>query len=182
MEKRGLTSLMPGIVLATSGIGNVCFGFDIFPICTEPGEPEGSLLSPKVSGDTVVWWDFRNLTADIYGYNLLTKTEFAVATDEISSDDYPKIDGNVVVWHKVNEQGASDVFGYNLNTQAQFAISTGAENELLPDVGGNYAVWQDYRNGNSDIYGAEIIPEPMTLSLLSLGGLTIFRRRRNKQR
>ena len=148
------------------------YGYDIatqteFPICTENDEQD----FPAISENYVVWRDIRNGKYDIYGYDLNTQTELQIALG-LDNQEFPAISGNIVVWHE-NRNGDYDIYGYDILTQTEFPIATGLGDQIFPSISGNTVVWEM----NGDIYGATI-PEPMTLSLLSLGGLTIFRRRR----
>lgn len=124
-----------------------------FQITTDPHGQE----CPSIYGSTVVWHDWRNdvccfQNADIYGCNLVTKEEFSIATDKITQKE-PAIYENIVVW----QDGSYNVVGYNLLTAAQFQIANAGVAFLeciFPAVYCNIVVWGDWRNGNSDIYGA----------------------------
>ena len=76
-----------------------------FPICTHPA----SQADPVVGGGRwVVWEDSRNQIAagygpDLWGYDLLTGEEFLIASGGWDlSQANPDIDGNVVVWERIN--------------------------------------------------------------------------------
>ncbi|HPO70993.1 MAG TPA: hypothetical protein PKV53_11905, partial [Anaerohalosphaeraceae bacterium] len=45
----------------------------------------------------VVWQDNRNGNWDIYGYNLITRQEFAI-TDDPADQIHPAVSGTLVVW------------------------------------------------------------------------------------
>jgi beta propeller repeat protein len=132
-----------------------------FPVCTATGDQE----YPAVSGNTVVWEDFRSSDlADIYGCDLSTKTEFfmgkGIAGDDNSSGvgiDYgpPAIDGNTVVWTS-GTSADPNIEGYDLSTKTEFPICTAPGIQEWPAVSGNVVVWQDFRNGYADIYGYDL--------------------------
>jgi beta propeller repeat protein len=68
------------------------------------GEPSYSLvdlsskqINPDISGHLVVWQDNRDGNWDIYGYNLITRTEFPITTDPADQIN-PAISGALVVW------------------------------------------------------------------------------------
>ena len=42
-----------------------------FPVCTA----SGNQIDPDISGNTVVWEDYRNGNCDIYSYNIVTEQE-----------------------------------------------------------------------------------------------------------
>jgi TolB protein len=124
-----------------------------FPVSTAPNDQ----LSPAISGNFVVWTDTRNgwfdsgcscwRNADIYGYDLNMRTEFAVCTapgDQTS----PAISGSIVVWQD-NRNGNWDIYGYDLNARTEFAVRTTPGDQKDPDISGNIVVWEE----NGDIYG-----------------------------
>jgi beta propeller repeat protein len=124
-----------------------------FPICTTAG----AQAEPDVSGSIVVWTDWRHSHADIYGYDLATKTEFAICT-QASNQYAPVISGSTVVW--VDERnGQTDIFAYNLSTQIEFPICTQSGWRINAAIDGEIVVWSDCRDDNSnffddsDIYG-----------------------------
>ncbi|MHB9070218.1 MAG: PEP-CTERM sorting domain-containing protein, partial [Sedimentisphaerales bacterium] len=51
----------------------------------------------SIDGNLLVWMDDRNGDYDIFGYDLLTQTEFAIATG-LGDQLRPAISGNIVVW------------------------------------------------------------------------------------
>jgi beta propeller repeat protein len=59
-----------------------------------------------------VWTDDRNGNWDIYGYDLSTKEEFQITTDE-SDQRFPAIYGSTVVWQD-ERNGNSDIYGVDL--------------------------------------------------------------------
>ncbi|KKL50711.1 hypothetical protein LCGC14_2302750, partial [marine sediment metagenome] len=77
-----------------------------FPICTDAADQR----DPAISGDIVVWTDWRNGNADIYGRDLSTGVEFAISTDG-SPQNAPAIDGDLVVWGDDRNGSYSDIYG-----------------------------------------------------------------------
>ncbi len=53
--------------------------------------------NPDISGHLVVWQDDRNGNFDIYGYNLITRQEFQITTDDADQTN-PAISGTLIVW------------------------------------------------------------------------------------
>ncbi|MCK4733445.1 MAG: hypothetical protein KAT65_13415, partial [Methanophagales archaeon] len=121
-----------------------------FPICTDPA----GQANPAISGDIVVWTDYRNGNADIYGYDLSTNTEFPICTDPAGQAN-PAISGNIVVWRDDRNYYSTglDIYGYDLSTDAEFPICTDGAWQQHPAISGDIVVWMDKRNGNQDIYG-----------------------------
>jgi beta propeller repeat protein len=97
-------------------------------------------------------------------YNLLTNQNFVIPAPLVSS---VSISGDMVVFN-VQPNGPSsnyDVWGARISNPQPFVISDAPNHQFLPVVSGNFAVWQDYRNGDVDIYGAAV-PEPGVGALL----------------
>jgi beta propeller repeat protein len=56
--------------------------------------------NPRSLGDVVVWWDRRDGNRDVYAYDLVTKTEFAIATNA-GDQDQPDVGAGspyLMVW------------------------------------------------------------------------------------
>ena len=107
-----------------------------------------------VSGDIVVWGDYRNGNEDIYGYNLFTGTEVEICTDE-ASQSFPAVSGGIIVWED-ERSGDKDIYGYDLSTHSRFSICTKPGEQEHPAISGDIVVWRDSRNGNWDIYGYDL--------------------------
>ncbi len=69
-----------------------------------------------ISGHIVVWQDNRAGNWDIYGYNLVTGTEFAITDDEFDQTD-PAIDGTLVAWADM-WTGTSNIYAAELSGDA----------------------------------------------------------------
>ena len=130
-----------------------------FSICSDASVGE----TPAVSGDIVVWVDWRNAdsgnpdNADIYGYDLDSSTEFPICTN--SSEQFrPAVSGRFVVWQDLRNDGGSwtnsDIYGYDLVSQSEFSVCLAEGNQSLPEIDGRRVVWQDGRRGggSSDVY------------------------------
>jgi TolB protein len=131
-------------------------------------------MNPRISGDIIVWEDYRNDpfggyigdgigNPDIYAYNLSSHSEFPICTykegdgKRNSSQEYPDIWKNLVVWEDWRN-GNADIYIYDLSDKNQSANGTrltfNDKDQIKPRIWGNYVVWIDYRNGlDGDIYG-----------------------------
>ncbi|MDO8240358.1 MAG: GLUG motif-containing protein [Candidatus Moranbacteria bacterium] len=115
------------------------------------GTISGGQYNPAISGDKIIWQDYRNGNYDIYLYNLTTQTETRITTD--SSHQYePAISGDKIIWQDYRN-GNADIYLYNLTTQTETQITTNGSTQSSPAISGDKIIWQDYRNSNnSDIY------------------------------
>ncbi len=97
----------------------------VFPVCTE----KGSQVIPSVSGDTIVWLDYRNdpdakpedAKGDIYGFNLSTKKEFVVDNESEVDSSSPLAIQNKVFWTADTQIKHMDLSQAN-NPPAQYSI------------------------------------------------------------
>ena len=116
---------------------------------------------PKISGDYVVWTDYRNYNGDICLYNIATKKETPVCTDPAEQWS-PRIYGNTIVWLDArNGQGttydppyttktAKDIYLYDIGTGTTRNLTplSSADSVSLPVISGNNIVWVDYASKN----------------------------------
>jgi len=144
------------------------YGFDLttkteFPICAAPAPLDQSY--PQISGNTIIWQDFRDGNWDIYGFDLTTKTEFPICTARNDQCE-PQISGNTIVWTDsrdgyYDDYGGiwwdNDIYGFDLITKTEFPICTTPGDRWNPQISSNTIIWLDDRNGNYDIYGFDLI-------------------------
>jgi beta propeller repeat protein len=119
---------------------------------------------PRISGNIVVWYDFRHDptgaagNADIYGYDLATGQEFAICTAG-GRQWYPDVDGNIVVWED-SRNGNPDIYGKDLSTGQEFAIATGSTSQENPVISGDLVIWQQYvtpeERHEGDVWGCNL--------------------------
>ena len=67
---------------------------------------------PSVSGNIIVWGDYRNGNPDIYSYDLSTGIERRI-TNNISYQSNPSISGNIIVWQD-DRNGNLDIYAKGL--------------------------------------------------------------------
>jgi beta propeller repeat protein len=129
------------------------------PVCTDTSDQR----SPVISGNIIVWIDWRNYAntgSDIYMYDLghPEKGDQPVCT-EPGDQSLVNIDGNIIVWaddRDVTETG-TDIYMYDLNDPVPNgrAICKAPGSQEGPVVDGNIIVWKDWRNyanTGTDIY------------------------------
>ena len=128
------------------------------------------MVKPAVSGQIVVWADYRNSNeyGDIYMRDLTQPADVAVSVApsdpaiSVSQKDKrnPDIDGNIIVWedwtNAYQDQWGwwhnPDIFMKDLSTGVIQSVTTNKSDQYSPTVSGDKVFWQDYRNGNWDIY------------------------------
>ena len=87
--------------------------------------------------------------------------ETAVSPSE-SAQMSPAIWGSDIVWEDYRNSpggayagpgaGNPDIYLYNISTHSEKAICTESHAQQNPDIYNGVVVWEDYRNGNADIY------------------------------
>jgi beta propeller repeat protein len=137
------------------------YAFDLshFPyvpigVCTEGTTHQ---LNPAVDGNLVVWEDYRNGNADIYGSyvtNGVPSPNFVIC-NAASAQNYPAVYGDTVVWVD-SRNGDSDIYGYNIVTGREFAIAVGPGTQTNPAIYGDYVVYESNESGYLDIYGCDL--------------------------
>ncbi|HEX8229621.1 MAG TPA: hypothetical protein VF826_09960 [Chloroflexia bacterium] len=127
-----------------------------------------SQIYPDVSGDIIVWADFRNAksatdlaSGDIYMYNIRTGKETLV-TRAPGLQTGPVTNGKMIVWADYRNEPKKDgfnsnIYGYDIATKKEFVITKEPSTQLHPAISGNTVVWTDWRNGDSDIYGYDMV-------------------------
>lgn len=129
------------------------------------------MVSPSISGNRVVWGDYRNSInyGDIYMRDMSQPSEVYVSrgadlpagkTDSQKDKRNPEIGGDIVVWEDMRNafQDAQgwwhnpDIYMKNLATGVESAVCTNTSDQYNPVVAGNRVYWMDYRNNNWDVY------------------------------
>jgi len=119
-------------------------------------------IHPRISGDFVVWQDYRDIgahtgddyNADIWAKNLAGGDEIKVTDNHTSSR--PAISGDIVVYADKRE-GDPNIRGYDVRTDDSFWITRKADSvQDRPAIDGNIVVWQDNRNGNFNIRARDL--------------------------
>ena len=58
-----------------------------------------------------------------------------------------------VAWH----DAYGDIFVFDIGTGRQVQVTRLSSTQWLPAISQDYVAWEDYRNGNADIYIARLI-------------------------
>jgi beta propeller repeat protein len=110
---------------------------------------------PVTNGKYVVWEEKnQNGDSDIYARDLAGGEKFLVAGGP-EDQRKPSINGNQVVWESKSGSGGWDIYRYDLTSSEpapEQPVITGGGIEPNPVIGDGFIVWQDNRNGTSNIY------------------------------
>jgi beta propeller repeat protein len=143
-----------------------------YPLCTAAG-PQ---LTPRISGDLVVWEDWRDgMQSDIHLYDLSVDTDGdgtpnwkdgdrpdpdpaeSMVTDTWWFEQYPDVSGRRVVWLDLRRDDGMgttvDVYLRDLDGPTEAAVATDpAAVRLQPRIDGTQVTWSDWREGSWDVY------------------------------
>jgi hypothetical protein len=152
-----------GVVRNPSGI----------PILTDAYSQYTPAVAREGANFLVVWQDFRS--NDIYGTRVnstgtVLDTSGILISTATGSPRNPAVahDGTnfLVVWENYSRADGPDIYGARVSgtgtvlDTGNISISTSVNGQYTPAVahdGTNFlVVWQDYRSGNSDIYGVRV--------------------------
>ncbi|WP_434384328.1 TolB family protein [Melittangium boletus] len=122
----------------------------------------------------VVWEDYRNGMGDIYGARVsgagtVLDTSGIAVTSDTAHQSYPRVAHNgtnfLVVWQD-SRNADNDIYGARVSSAGTvldtsgFAISAATANQEHPALTHNgmhfLVVWEDWRVGRSEIYGARV--------------------------
>jgi beta propeller repeat protein len=158
------------------------------PIVTDAADQ----INPAISGDAVVWQDYRNkssgcptaqncLGADIYHKDLSSGVERKLTLTASAMD--PAIDGDLVVWR---DWMTGKIVAHDLTSGAQqnTSVLTGFEQMTSPAVSDGIVVWTDFRNSSEygDIYMRDMsapADEPVEADASAPGTPSVKKDKRN---
>ncbi len=155
---------IPALALVFLFIVSLAAAFNEAPVASGPLDQ----VNPAISGQVVVWQDYRNkenpaydptgcdqarncLAADIYARDLSTGIEQRLTTATDGMD--PDIDGDRVAWRNWST-GKIIVYDLADGTRQNASTMGGTVQMITPAVSGSIVVWTDYRNSSKygDIY------------------------------
>lgn len=98
--------------------------------------------------------------AEIFTFNTMDETDNI--SDNSSWQMNPAIWGDLIVWedYRDDPRGGwaspgnrdSNIYLYNLSSGETKRLTQDDSSQIRPDIWENYVVWEDYRNGDPDIY------------------------------
>jgi beta propeller repeat protein len=129
-------------------------------------------VNPKIFGDIIVWKDMRNqqgvpetfpldYNSDIYYYNLSSKQEFQLTTNN-QAQFAPDIYKESIIWLDYRS-GNAEVYKYDLDTHTESKISNNVENITLTMIFKNTVMWRAEENNKSFLFKYDIKLSQVTI-------------------
>ena len=104
----------------------------------------GAQWGPRISGNRVVWMDYRNGNWDIYEKDLPAGPERRLTTNP-GDDEFPDISGDIVAWRSY-QNGQWDIHWMNLANGVEHAATNDAAYQESVRISGSLLVWMDGRS------------------------------------
>lgn len=158
---RGLAALTAlGAVLMTSGPGpgplavggrvNISGSFRVLIANPAPQ------IDPAISGDLIVYTDFRNGNADIYLYDLGTNSETRI-THGLQDEREADISGFTGVYTDYGpDTGGGDIMMFDLGSAPAALAADRFSSQSQPAIKNGLVAWVDDRDGNREIYARDL--------------------------
>ncbi|MFC1752266.1 S8 family serine peptidase [Thermoproteota archaeon] len=109
-----------------------------------------------IEGNHFVSGERNGLFHKVFHVSLETGNKTVLASDPdnpLIGGIYPRISGDKIVWKEYSITDPYDyIYYYNAQTGSIQSIYSTTEGLGSPDIEGDLVVWQDMRNGNSDIF------------------------------
>jgi beta propeller repeat protein len=110
----------------------------------------------RIFNNYLVYPDSRTGYAQIYLYDLNTKTEKAITTTP-GYRSFPDIWGTKVVWQDNSiPANGNDIFMYDINTQVTTQLTNDTADEYNPSVGSKWISWTKGNGSTAAIYAYNI--------------------------
>jgi len=111
--------------------------------------------NPAISGDLIVWQDFRNGNWDIYMYDLVTKKESQI-TSHPADQINPAISGNVIVWEDYSKSDKRpNICMLDLAKNKIELVDSTPASQKYPAVSGDRIIWVEIKKVGSFEYKDE---------------------------
>ncbi len=109
-------------------------------------------VTAHIEGDHIVWESDIGIDRDkeIYVYQISTGIKSQL-TNNTSSDSWPDVDGDYVVWEG-NEAGGGDIYLHQFSTAATINITNNQNGNFGAHISGDYVVWVSSNPANVYLY------------------------------
>ncbi|MCK9632761.1 MAG: hypothetical protein M0R30_14110, partial [Methanoregula sp.] len=113
-----------------------------------------SQYCPEISGDYVVWRDFRDGNPATYLYNLTSGTEYRISRDFFNAYGQ-QISGDLIAWKEnsvfdTRDEPSGSIIVYSISSGAREVLPISTEFPRLFDVDGNRILWASYGEDPED--------------------------------
>jgi beta propeller repeat protein len=116
-------------------------------------------IEPAISGNLIVFTDFRNAQADIYLWDLgVDPNRETRLTDGPQEEHSPDISGTTVVYVDAGpDTGGGDIMALEIGGAARPVAVESRSRQTHPAVKGTLVAWEDDRDGNPEIYARDLL-------------------------
>ena len=125
-----------------------------FTTGTESRITEATTLgrAAAVSADRMVWGDIRGGYFALYEYDF-NRPNHERALNTTLLENSITLNGSRVAWY----DAAGDIHAFDITTGKEVRVTNLGSTQRIPWISQDYLVWEDYRNGNGDIYIARLV-------------------------
>lgn len=109
----------------------------------------------SVSGDRIVWTEYRDGGFNIFMYDLASETEQRITSDSAVAGIQPVISGERIAWADWRH-GPPAIYLYDLTTQTERRITMDSGYREAVTISGDHIAWLDYRHATSTPIKPEI--------------------------
>lgn len=111
-------------------------------------------INPDIAGDYVTWQAWDGNDYEVYRHDILTNTTEQL-TDNFVDDTNPQVSElGYVVWEHQYSLFDTDIYLHDGN-DIQY-LATSFEDEINPDITGNYVTWQAWDGNDYEVYSATV--------------------------
>lgn len=160
--------------------GNILWAVNGVPLCTAAGDQLRTVpVSDGAGGAIVSWYDGRSGTYDVYAQRIDPSGSVSWAANGVpvctatGNQEWPQITsdeagGAIITWYD-SRGGDYDIYAQRLNgsgtalwTSSGVELCGASGDQIVRTIvsggggGGAVVFWEDYRDGNLDIYGQKV--------------------------